>query len=56
MANRQVVARLNELEGLVSDAARRRIEAGDSEPPVAYVALRCQHSNPTPQKTLYLAD
>ncbi|KAH6636279.1 Nnf1-domain-containing protein [Chaetomium tenue] len=35
MANRQVVARLNELEELVSDAARRRIESDDpSSPPV----------------------
>jgi hypothetical protein len=38
MSNRQVVARLNELEGLVGDAARRRLEAGDgAAPPVAYV-------------------
>ncbi|KAK4156743.1 Nnf1-domain-containing protein [Chaetomidium leptoderma] len=36
MANRQVVARLNELEGLVGDAARRRAEAGRAgEPPIA---------------------
>ncbi|KAL2140807.1 hypothetical protein VTI28DRAFT_3241 [Corynascus sepedonium] len=36
MANRQVVARLNELEALVSDAARRRAEADDpNSPPVA---------------------
>ncbi|KAK4252080.1 Nnf1-domain-containing protein [Corynascus novoguineensis] len=36
MANRQVVARLNELEALVSDAARRRAEADNpNSPPVA---------------------
>ncbi|KAL2156376.1 hypothetical protein VTH82DRAFT_1121 [Thermothelomyces myriococcoides] len=36
MANRQVVERLNELEALVSDAARRRREAEDpNKPPVA---------------------
>ncbi|AEO57966.1 hypothetical protein MYCTH_2126987 [Thermothelomyces thermophilus ATCC 42464] len=36
MANRQVVERLNELEALVSDAARRRMEADDpNKPPVA---------------------
>ncbi|KAK3295680.1 Nnf1-domain-containing protein [Chaetomium fimeti] len=35
MANRQVVARLNELEELVGDATRRRMEADDpSSPPV----------------------
>ncbi|KAH6849983.1 Nnf1-domain-containing protein [Chaetomium sp. MPI-CAGE-AT-0009] len=35
MANRQVVARLNELEDLVGDATRRRMEADDpSSPPV----------------------
>lgn len=38
LANRQVVARLNELEELVADATRRRREAGDTrEAPVAYV-------------------
>ncbi|KAH6624610.1 Nnf1-domain-containing protein [Chaetomium sp. MPI-SDFR-AT-0129] len=36
MANRQVVARLNELEALVTDAAHRRREADDpTSPPVA---------------------
>ncbi|KXX73909.1 hypothetical protein MMYC01_209047, partial [Madurella mycetomatis] len=36
LANRQVVTRLNELEELVADAARRRREAGDTrEIPVA---------------------
>jgi hypothetical protein len=41
LANRQVVARLNELEDLVADAARRRREAGgeSGEPPVAYADL-----------------
>jgi hypothetical protein len=38
MTNRQVVARLNELEALVADATRRRLESTDpSSPPVAYV-------------------
>ena len=37
MTNRQVVARLNELESLVADATRRRLEAPDpTSPPVAY--------------------
>ncbi|KAK4123376.1 Nnf1-domain-containing protein [Parathielavia appendiculata] len=36
MANRQVVARLNELEALVADATRRRMDSTDpSSPPVA---------------------
>ncbi len=40
MANRQVVARLNELESLVADATRRRLEAPDpTSPPVAYAFL-----------------
>ncbi|KAK3302380.1 Nnf1-domain-containing protein [Chaetomium strumarium] len=52
MSNRQVVARLNELEGLVGDAARRRLEAGDgAAPPVAPHTLPAEtilsaHLNP----------
>ena len=47
MANRQVVARLNELESLVADATRRRLEAPDpTSPPVPY-ALPSFSSFPT---------
>lgn len=40
MADRQVVARLNELEGLIEDAARRKMAAADpTSPPTAYAPL-----------------
>lgn len=37
MASRQVVPKLNELEGLIGDASRRRNDAADDEQPTPYV-------------------